>query len=145
MSLNQIRRMFFAGLPDDIISLNVSLDDVKNTADITSSGKFRNDHVNLRGLSVADINALITIFQEVAKAIDEALVISFSVTKPSAINTFDGAVATVVAGGVSPYTYSWSSGETTADLTDIQSGTYTLTVTDFFGTQTIKAVEVLTA
>jgi hypothetical protein len=42
----------------------------------------------------------------------------------------DGSATTTVTGGSSPYTYSWNNGKTTANLTGIASGTYTVTVTD---------------
>ena len=41
-----------------------------------------------------------------------------------------GRVAISVAGGTSPYTYSWSNGETTALDTLLVAGTYTCTITD---------------
>lgn len=39
----------------------------------------------------------------------------------------------VVTGGTAPYTYAWSSGETTASITPVETGTYTLTVSDAAG------------
>ena len=38
-----------------------------------------------------------------------------------------------VAGGVAPYTYSWSTGDVTEDLASVGPGTYTVTVTDANG------------
>ncbi len=47
----------------------------------------------------------------------------------------DGIVAMTVAGGASctGYTYNWSNGATTEDLTNVAAGTYTVTVTDANG------------
>lgn len=44
-----------------------------------------------------------------------------------------GAISTSVSGGVSPYTYNWSDGATTANRTGLVAGTYSLTVTDANG------------
>ena len=38
-----------------------------------------------------------------------------------------------MSGGTSPYTFLWSNGETTKDITDISSGNYTVTITDANG------------
>lgn len=44
-----------------------------------------------------------------------------------------GAIDVTISGGDAPFDYSWSSGETTEDLTDLSAGTYTLVITDVFG------------
>jgi uncharacterized repeat protein (TIGR01451 family) len=47
----------------------------------------------------------------------------------------NGRASAVAQGGVPPYSYLWSGGETTDALTNLSAGTYTVTVTDFVGTQ----------
>ncbi|MBN4052419.1 T9SS type A sorting domain-containing protein [Sphingobacteriaceae bacterium AH-315-L07] len=42
----------------------------------------------------------------------------------------DGVLQAVPTGGTSPYTFSWSTGETTSSISSLSSGTYFLTLTD---------------
>ena len=57
----------------------------------------------------------------------------------STCNLANGSVNASVTGGVAPYTYAWSNGATTEDLTNILAGGYTLTVTGANGcTQTVS-------
>ncbi len=42
----------------------------------------------------------------------------------------DGAIDITVIGGVEPYTYSWTNGDLTEDISSLRAGFYTITVTD---------------
>ena len=54
----------------------------------------------------------------------------------------NGAVDLVVAGGIEPYTFLWSNGETTQNISGLSAGTYTVTVTDSLGCEAAIAVDV---
>ena len=54
----------------------------------------------------------------------------------------NGAISTITQGGTAPYSYSWSNGEISANLVNLPSGTYTLTVTDANGCQTTSSFQV---
>ena len=58
------------------------------------------------------------------------IVISPTVTNVSCNSGTNGSITIAMAGGVSPYTYLWSNGKTTANNTGVVAGVYTLTVTD---------------
>ncbi|MFN8285554.1 MAG: T9SS type A sorting domain-containing protein [Chitinophagales bacterium] len=51
-------------------------------------------------------------------------------TQPTCFGNNNGTVDLSVSGGVGGYTYLWSNGSTTANLSSLTAGTYTVTVTD---------------
>ncbi len=59
---------------------------------------------------------------------------SANVTCPGGNN---GSLTGNVTGGITPYTYAWTSGATTATANNLQAGTYVLTVTDSAGCQVV--------
>ncbi|QQS29850.1 MAG: hypothetical protein IPM47_02515 [Sphingobacteriales bacterium] len=58
------------------------------------------------------------------------LLVTCSKVDVSITNGSDGAANASVSGGTTPYTYLWSNGATTSEITGITVGTYTVTVTD---------------
>ncbi|TNE58739.1 MAG: T9SS type A sorting domain-containing protein [Bacteroidetes bacterium] len=57
--------------------------------------------------------------------------------------TNDGSASASPTGGVAPYTYEWSTGDTTATIENLTAGLYTVTVTDSNGCTVVRTVEVL--
>ncbi|WP_323755537.1 PKD domain-containing protein [Roseivirga sp.] len=74
--------------------------------------------------------------------ITEPLALVATVTKQdvTCFGQGDGDIDVTISGGNAPYSYSWSNGAITKDLANISGGTYTLTVTDNKGCQTVKTV-----
>ncbi len=59
--------------------------------------------------------------------------LSFNVTNAAAPNVSNGAINLSVNGGSGPFTYSWSNGATTQDISGLAAGTYSVTVTNSAG------------
>lgn len=82
---------------------------------------------------------------------------SVMLTQPNAINTSvivtsnyngaqiscfgatDGSLLTAVSGGTGPYSYLWSNGGSTANISNLSAGTYVVTVTDASGCTATKS------
>ncbi|MEZ4936415.1 MAG: T9SS type A sorting domain-containing protein [Crocinitomicaceae bacterium] len=56
--------------------------------------------------------------------------LSTSITPVTCTGGNDGAIDITVSGGTSPYTFAWSNGPTTEDVSTLTAGTYTVSVTD---------------
>jgi hypothetical protein len=55
------------------------------------------------------------------------------VTHESSEDAADGSITCTIGGGTAPYSFLWSNGDTTASLTDLAPGSYSLTTTDDHG------------
>lgn len=69
-----------------------------------------------------------------------ALAISTTQVNPNCPSDQSGSIETVVTSGTGSYSYVWSNGETTSDLTGLGAGTYTVSVTDFNGCSITETV-----
>jgi gliding motility-associated-like protein len=64
------------------------------------------------------------------------------VTNVSCFGGNNGAVNITTLNGTGPYTYSWNSGQTTEDISNVPAGNYTVTITDNVGCTTVRSVSV---
>jgi hypothetical protein len=72
----------------------------------------------------------------------EELKVYIYVVPPSGYGLSDGAAYSIVYGGVPPYTYLWSTGETTNNIFNLPVGTDSLFVTDSQGVTAMNAVAI---
>lgn len=91
---------------------------------------------NLSNLNAGTYNLTVTDSKlctySISVTINEPAILSQTATI-SDVNCFtgnDGAIDVTTYGGTLPYSFSWSSGQSLEDISDLTAGTYTLTVTD---------------
>ncbi len=65
-------------------------------------------------------------------------------TNPTCSNTNNGSASVVASGATAPYSYAWSSGETTATATGLGTGIQSVTVTDANGCTALGATNLTT-
>ena len=70
---------------------------------------------------------------EIMQPIAGMLACEASGTEVSCYDGSDGTATVTPIGGMAPYSYSWSNGDTTQSITGLAAGTYTVTVTDANG------------
>lgn len=68
------------------------------------------------------------------------IIINEEVFNPACSGQTNGSISLSVSGGTGNYTYWWTSGATTADLNNLASGYYRVTVTDSIGCSATKAI-----
>jgi len=81
---------------------------------------------------------------EICNTTTESLIITFSETPTaSAVDNGDGTATVTGMGGTPPYSYEWSNGQTTETATDLDAGTYMVTVSGEFGCSVVASVDVI--
>lgn len=72
----------------------------------------------------------------------EAIVVLKEVQNPSCGDIMDGQISVEALGGMPPYQYLWDGGSHNPVLTDVSTGFYGLTITDFLGCQWMDTIEI---
>jgi PKD repeat protein len=63
--------------------------------------------------------------------------VNVDITHASSSTASDGSVSATASNGLEPYSYHWSNGDTDNIMQDVQTGVYSLTVTDAAGCETV--------
>lgn len=66
--------------------------------------------------------------------IDSSQPVTFSLVGNDTTNGPNGSIQSYITSGVPPFTYLWSNGETTSNISGLNAGKYSLTITDSNGT-----------
>jgi gliding motility-associated-like protein len=107
--------------------------DTNQTADTLAAGFYSVTVTDSAGCSAIDT---VTITEPAA------INLSFAVTDITCSGGgCDGVITATVLGGVSPYNFVWSNGDTTSTIDTLCAGTYVLTVTDANGAIIIDSIE----
>jgi len=84
-------------------------------------------------LTLTDANGCTIVYTDSVSSPLSTLSSSSTVTDESAPGANDGIIDLQVAGGTSPYSYQWSNGATTQNISGVGSGPYSVTITDSNG------------
>ncbi len=84
-------------------------------------------------LTVTDTNGCIITATDTVMDLNTPLQANATVVQPHCLSNTIGSVSLAATGGVLPYTYTWSNGDTTAFNDSLLAGTYTLALTDSNG------------
>jgi len=107
-----------------------------------SDGVTSEDRSNLApgtyGVTVTDANGC-TDAMSIQVTQPSQLVVTGTVTNVSCADDASGSIMVTVSGGTPAYTYAWSNGATTRNLNNLSGGSFTLTVTDANGCQTVES------
>ena len=141
-----------APLSSSIIETNIAcFGDASGTVNLTVSGgtfpyyySWSNSAISedLTGLfpdqyivTITDNNGCI--LKDTANLTQPLAPLSISLAKDDAdcFGAADGSIDATITGGTSPYTYSWSNGVSSQDITNLVAGNYILQLTDFNGCQ----------
>ena len=98
----------------------------------------------INNLDIGDYEVIIdlstTVFLDMCATIDSEILMSATLITPSCV--YDGSVEISITGGVQPYSFNWSNGSTTQDISSVGNGEYYVTVTDDNGCSGINTFEV---
>jgi PKD repeat protein len=106
-----------------------------------TTGSLNNLTAGTYAVTVTDANNCSSVYTATLTE-PAALTAIATTTNVNCYGDFTGTANLTVAGGTPGYTYMWSNGETTAQLTNAYAGNYTVTITDTHNCTTTKSVTI---
>lgn len=100
-----------------------------NTAPIQNTAQATNLSAGNFTCTITDNNGCVT-FVNVLITEPATLTLALSGVDPSCNGSSNGAISSLVGGGVAPYLYQWSTGPVSSNLYSLPAGSYSLIVTD---------------
>lgn len=85
---------------------------------------------NNYGVTVTDVNSCIANICFTITEPTSAVSVAATTTDAQCFGGSDGQINAIVSGGTMPYTYAWSNGPDTEDLSGLEAGSYSVTVMD---------------
>ncbi|MCB9271793.1 MAG: hypothetical protein H6561_19870 [Lewinellaceae bacterium] len=85
-------------------------------------------------VTITEGNCMVSVTAVVTEP--DPLILSSEVTSESTAGAGDGSIVLQVSGGTIPYTFDWSNGATTKDISGLSAGSYQVTVMDSNGCET---------
>jgi gliding motility-associated-like protein len=125
------------GTSDGSLNLNLDTGTCTDTPSFLWSYQGRTTE-DLIGVPAGTYTVTITVGTQIVVAsgtVNDPLPIGVfaSITHPTPANASNGAINITVTGGLPPYSFHWSTNSPSEDLSNIPSGTYTVTITDANG------------
>jgi len=107
-------------------------------ADFTGNDAFsyeiRRNDINPAEMRVVNVDVFVKDYKD--------LKLSATISNAS-VGSANGSIDLTVSGGVEPYSYVWSNGATTEDISGLSAGTYSITVTDSLGNTISRPFDVI--
>ncbi len=93
-------------------------------------------------VTVTDANGCTDVLQDIVINAPDDFEVSTTADSTDCANGNEGAIDLFVDGGTGPYMYNWSNGSTAQNISNLTSGTYTVTITDNNNCTTTTSEEV---
>lgn len=139
-----------SAVPEACFQANGQLSVVVNTGNAPYSYLWSNGATTTNVSNVANGNYIVTV-TDVNGCTTSASALVGNLSSPSVAFTTgnstcsnaNGSIDITITAGTSPYSYLWSNGATTQDISNILAGSYTVTVTDVNGCSDVEPITVI--